>query len=160
MTAALLYAIGFVAIGVGLAGLLLPAMPGAPVIFLGLVSIAWADGFTRIGWPGLLVLGLLSVLVSVVDTISGVGGARRFGASRWGMLGALLGALVGLPLGLIGLAAGPLIGAVAFEYLKDPDFRRASRVGAGTLIGFVVGTAVKYALAFFMLCLALLFYFT
>ena len=155
----LLYVLGFLAIATGLVGLLLPAVPGAPVIFAGLLAIAWADGFARIGWPGLLVLGLLSVLVSVVDYVAGAGGARRFGGSRWGVIGATVGALLAIPFGFVGLAVGPLLGAVAFEYAKDPDFRRASRVGAGTLVGFVVGTAVKYALALFMLGLALLFYF-
>jgi uncharacterized protein YqgC (DUF456 family) len=61
-------------------------------------------------------------------------------------------------LGLPGLILGPIVGAVVLEYFKDPDFKRAGKIGVGTLVGFIVGTAVKYALAFLLLGVALLFY--
>jgi hypothetical protein len=153
-----LYTLGTLLALVGLAGLVLPGLPGAPLIFLGIVAVAWADGFTRIGWGGLLILGAMAAVISVVDYTAGVVGARTFGASYWGLLGAFLGLLVGLPLGLPGLILGPIAGAVLLEYLKDPDFKRAGKVGAGTLLGFVVGTALKYALAFTLIGCAVLFW--
>lgn len=161
--AVLLWTGGILLMGVGLAGLLLPALPGAPLIFLGVLLIAWADGFERIGWPGLLMLGLVTAVITAVDYAAGLVGARRYGASAWGVAGALLGLLLAFPLGLtgfglLGLAAGPVIGAVLLEYLKEPDFQRAANVGFGTLIGFVLGTAVKYALAFFLIGLAVAVY--
>jgi uncharacterized protein YqgC (DUF456 family) len=155
MTAVLLYILGTLLVLVGLLGLLLPALPGAPVIFAGVLAIAWADDFTRIGLPGLLIVGSLAVVISAVDYASGLLGARHFGSSRWGLLGAFLGLLVGLAFGLPGLILGPVVGAVVLEYAFDPDFKRASRIGLGTLIGFVVGTAVKYALAIALLGMAL-----
>jgi len=142
-----------------MAGLLLPALPGAPLIFAGVLAIAWADDFTRIGLPGLLTVGTLAVIISVVDYTAGLVGAKRFGASRWGVLGAFLGLLAGLPFTPFGLVLGPMIGAVLLEYLREPDFQRASRVGFGTLLGFVVGTAVKYALAFVLIGMAILAWF-
>lgn len=159
MTSVLLYILGILLALVGLLGLLLPALPGAPLIFAGVLAIAWADDFTRIGLPGLLTVGSVAVVISVVDYASGLLGARHFGGSRWGLLGAFLGLAVGLAFGLPGLILGPVVGAVTLEYARDPDFQRASRVGLGTLIGFVVGTAVKYALAVALLGMALLAFF-
>jgi uncharacterized protein YqgC (DUF456 family) len=153
-----LYVAGVLLALVGLAGLVLPGLPGAPMIFLGIVAVAWADGFTRIGVGGLLITGALAAIISIVDYTAGVVGARKFGASWWGLLGAFVGFLAGLPFGLPGLILGPIVGAVLLEYLKEPDFARASRVGAGTLVGFVAGTALKYALAFVLIGTAILLF--
>lgn len=143
----LLILLGLLLIAAGFAGVLLPALPGAPLIFLGSVCVGWADGFQRVGWLPLTVIGVLAVVSFVVDHAAGLLGARRAGASAWGVAGAVLGLLLGLPLGFIGIVLGPAIGATALEYAKDPDMRRAAKAGAGVFIGFVVGTALKYALA-------------
>lgn len=153
-----LHVVGFVLIGVGLAGLVLPVLPGAPIVFAGIFAIAWADGFARIGWQGLLITGALAATISIVDYVASTVGAKRFGASYWGMLGSFLGLVVGLPFGIPGIVLGPVVGAVLLEYLKDPNFKKAATVGLGTFIGFVVGTAIKYALAFALLGAALMFY--
>jgi len=150
-----LYVIGVALVVLGLIGLVLPVLPGGPLIFLGVLAVAWADGFSRIGIAGLVVIGALAVLLAVVDYLAGVVGARRFGASYWGLAGAFLGFLAGLPFGLPGLVVGPIALAVALELLRDRDVERAAKVGLGTLIGFVVGTAIKYAIAFVMLGVAL-----
>jgi uncharacterized protein YqgC (DUF456 family) len=153
-----LYIAGILLILIGMLGLVLPALPGAPLIFLGILAVAWGDGFTRIGLTGLLVTGGLAAVISIVDYTAGIVGAKRFGASYWGLLGAFVGLVLGLGFGLPGIIVGPIAGAVVLEYAKDPDFKRAGKVGVGTLIGFVVGTAVKYALAFVLLGTAILFY--
>jgi len=155
-----LYVVGCLLVLVGLAGLLLPALPGAPLIFLGALAVAWADGFARIGVAELLVLGGLAIVISAVDFLASIVGAKRFGSSRWGLAGAFAGLLIGLPFGLAGLVAGPVAGAVLAEVLVDSDLRRAGRVGVGTLIGFVLGTALKYALAIVMVALATVFWTT
>lgn len=143
----LLVLIGLLLIAVGLAGVLLPALPGAPLIFLGSVCIGWAGGFARVGWLPLTLIGLLAVASFVVDYAAGLLGARRAGASRWGVVGAVAGLVVGLPFGLPGIVLGPALGATTLEYVKDPDMRRAATAGAGVFVGFLVGTALKYAIA-------------
>lgn len=143
----LLVLIGALTIVVGLIGLLLPALPGMPLLVGGSVLIAWADGFTRVGYLSLIVIALLGLVGSAVDYLASVLGARRGGASRWGLLGAIGGLVVGLPFGIPGLVLGPAVGAVALEYARDQEFRRAARAGAGVFVGFVIGTIVKYALA-------------
>lgn len=151
--------LGAALVAAGFVGLLLPAVPGAPLVLAGIVVIAWADGFARIGPLTLVVVALLALLSWVVDYAAGVLGARRAGASRWGLVGAFLGLVVGLFFGLPGLLLGPAIGAVLLEYAKDPDLRRAARAGAGVFIGFLLGTALKYAFAVAMVGLAAAAYF-
>ena len=96
MTVVLLWVLAFVLILVGLIGTLLPVMPGALLVFLGMFAGAWADDFSRVGWAVLGVLAILTVLFYVLDFLAGAYGARRLGASRWGVVGAILGALVGM----------------------------------------------------------------
>jgi uncharacterized protein YqgC (DUF456 family) len=136
----------------GLAGTILPALPGLPLMFAGMLLAAWADGFREIGgWT----IGLLAVLTLVsvgVDVMATALGARRVGASKLAMLGAAIGTLVGgIVFSLPGLILGPFIGAVAGELIRGKQLHEASKVGAGTWIGLAIGTAFKLALAFAML---------
>ncbi len=135
----------------GLAGTVLPALPGLPVMFAGMLLAAWAGGFERIGAWTLGVLAVLTLLSTLIDLLASVLGAQRVGASRYGIGGAALGALAGLLFGLPGIVLGPFAGAVAGELLHVRDLRRAGRVGMATWIGMVVGAALKLALAFMML---------
>jgi len=156
--APLLILLGIVLIAVGLVGLALPALPGTPLLFLGIVAIAAADGFARVSPLALFFIALLAFGSWAVDYAAGVVGARRAGASKWGVIGGALGLLAGLPFGVPGLILGPAVGATALEYYKDPDFRRAARAGTGVFIGFLVGTVLKFTLAFAMLGIAAVAY--
>ena len=157
MTIALWIA-GVLLIAVGLAGIVLPALPGVPLVFLGVVLIAWADGFTKIGGWMLGVCGVLTILAVGVDYLAGALGAKKLGATKWGVLGAVVGIIPGLFFGLPGMILGPAIGAVAFEYWKNPDFKAASKAGAGVMIGFAIGIVAKCALALAILGIAALAY--
>ncbi len=145
-----LYLLGALALLAGLAGLLLPVLPGAPLLLGGVVLLGWAGHFTRIGWGTIAAAAVLTALMLAADWVAGALGARAFGASKWAMWGALVGGLVGLFLGLPGILLGPPLGAVAFELWKDPDLPRAARAGAGVLVGFLVGTAAKVTLGMMM----------
>ncbi len=151
MTVVLLWVLAFVLILVGLIGTLLPVMPGALLVFLGMFAAAWADDFSRVGWAVLGVLAILTVLFYVLDFLAGAYGARRLGASRWGVIGAILGALVGMFFGFIGVVVGPFVGAVVGELLARRGLLEASRAGAGAWIGLVLSVAARLALIFAML---------
>jgi hypothetical protein len=152
----MLYLLAAVLVLAGLAGIVLPLLPGAPLMFVGLLLAAWADGFAHIGWPTLAILAVLTLLTLVVDFWATAHGAKRVGASRLAMLGAAIGTVVGLFFALPGLILGPFIGAVAGELLHrrslHPDtLGHAGKIGAGTWLGLLLGTALKLALAFTML---------
>ena len=155
-----LYLLGALALVAGLAGVVLPVIPGSALLVGGALLVGWADGFTRVsGWT-VAVCAVIGAAIWVVDFAAGVLGAKAFGASKWAVIGSAVGLVVGLFLGLPGIVLGPAIGALAFEYMRDPNFDRALRAGAGAFVGFVLGSAVKVALAFILvgvLAVALLF---
>jgi len=144
----LLYALGAVALLVGLAGVVLPAVPGSLLLVAGALLVGWAEGFTRVSRWTVAACAAIGVLIWAVDLAAGVLGAKAFGASKWAVIGSAVGLLAGLFLGLPGIVLGPVIGALAFEYARDPNFERALRAGVGAFLGFVLGSAVKIALAF------------
>jgi uncharacterized protein YqgC (DUF456 family) len=138
-------------VAAGIAGLVLPALPGAPLLFAGLVCAAWAEDFAYIGAGWLGVLGALAALSYPIDLAAGAVGARRFGASGRAVVGAALGALVGLFFGLPGILLGPFLGAVLGELSGRRDLRQAGRSGLGATLGLALGVAAKLTLAFAML---------
>jgi hypothetical protein len=147
----LLYVLATLLIVIGLAGTILPALPGVPVVFAGMLVAAWAGDFVHIGWPTLTILGVLTALALLVDLLSGLLGAKRVGASGWALFGAAVGTIVGLFFGIIGLILGPFVGAVLGELIAGSNLRRSAEVGIGAWLGFVFGTLAKIALCFTML---------
>jgi uncharacterized protein len=137
----------------GFAGVVLPALPGLPLVFAGLLLAAWADGFAHVGWVPLTVLGALAVLSLLVDFLANVYGAQRLGASSKALWGAAIGTVLGLFFLPIGLFAGPFIGAWAGEYWHSRAAGHATRVGLGTWLGILLGTASKLAIGLCMLAL-------
>lgn len=148
-----LWILAVILVLVGIAGTLLPALPGIPLVFGGLVLAAWIDGFNRVGWLPLLVMGLFTVASFAIEPYVSGRGARRYGASRQAVIGASIGALVGLFFGLPGLVAGPFLGASVGELLARGDLGRAGRAGLGAWQGFVIGTVLKFVLALVMVTL-------
>lgn len=158
------YALAAVMVLVGIAGTVLPALPGVPLVFAGLLLAAWADGFANVGWPMLVLLGLLTALSVAVDFWATAKGAKRVGASRLAVIGAMVGLLAGLFLGPLGIFIGAFAGALGGELLhrrslQRSDIGHAARVGAGTWFGIVLGIALKLGLAFAMLGLYALAWF-
>lgn len=135
----------------GLAGTVLPALPGVPMIFAGLFLGAWIGDFQVIGWYTIGVFALLAVAAWLIDFIAGAFGARYMGATSRSFWGATLGALVGMFFGLPGIVLGPFIGAVAGELSGGRDMAQSGRAGLGAWLGMVFATAVKLAIAFLMI---------
>ena len=142
---------------VGLIGVVLPALPGLPLVFAGLLISAWADGFQHVSWPMLTFLGLLTLVSLVLDYWAAAHGAKRVGASRTATIGAALGMLVGgfvfFP---IGFFLGPFVGALVGELLHRrsvarEDIGAATKIGIATWLGIALGIALKLAIAGLML---------
>jgi uncharacterized protein YqgC (DUF456 family) len=152
----LLYGLGALALLAGIAGVVLPAIPGSALLAAGALLVGWADGFHRVSAWTVAACAAIAAAIWVVDLAAAVLGARAFGASRWAVFGSAVGLLVGLFLGVPGILLGPAVGALAFEYARDPSFGRALKAGVGAFVGFVLGSAVKVALAFVLVGVLLL----
>ncbi|RYG11530.1 MAG: DUF456 domain-containing protein, partial [Burkholderiales bacterium] len=111
----LYYALAVILVLVGVAGVILPALPGLPLVFAGMLLAAWAGDFQQIGWVTLVVLGVLTLVSVAVDFFATMVGAQRVGASRKALAGTLIGTFAGLFFMPIGLLAGPFIGALLGE---------------------------------------------
>ncbi|HSO06460.1 MAG TPA: DUF456 family protein [Pelomicrobium sp.] len=145
-----LWIIVVVLVVAGIAGTLLPWMPGVPLVFAALLLAAWVDGFAEVSVFVVVVLGVLTLLAQLADMLASALGAERFGASRKAVIGAAIGTVVGIFFGLVGLLLGPFLGAVIGELMTRSDVQRATRAGVGTWVGLLLGTVAKLALAFAM----------
>ena len=146
-----LWAVAIILVGVGVVGIVLPAMPGTILIFAGLLVGAWADNFMRVGPLMLSLIAIIGIATYGVDFVASALGAKHLGASKQAMAGAALGTVLGFFLGLPGVIVGPFLGAIAGELTVHRDWKRVGKAGLAAWVGFVVGTAVKVALAFLMI---------
>jgi uncharacterized protein YqgC (DUF456 family) len=152
----LLWAIGALLVVTGLAGMLLPVLPGAPLLFLGLVCAAWAEDFQYVGLWTLLILAVMAGLTYLVEFLASILGTRTFGGSRRAMAGAAIGGIIGIFFGFPGILLGPFIGAVLGELSLQRTLDQASRAGFGTVVGMAVGVAGKLAIGIAMVGIFLL----
>jgi uncharacterized protein len=150
MSIALLWTLSVALILVGLAGTVLPALPGTAFVLGGIVLGAWIDDFTRVGTTTLVVVGVLAVLAWVLDYVAGLLGAKKAGASRQALIGAAVGTVVGLFMGIVGVLFMPLVGAAVGEYIARRDEKNAVKVGVATWLGIMAGLLAKVVIAFMM----------
>ncbi len=137
----------------------MPALPGVPLIFGGLMLIAYQDGFNKVGVITLVILGILAAIAFAVDYIAAIFGARRVGASKLAIIGATVGTIAGIFLGVVGLIFGPFVGAAVGEFLARQNLIQAGKVGLATWLGIVIGVAVKLGIAFLMVGIFIVSYF-
>jgi uncharacterized protein YqgC (DUF456 family) len=146
----LIWVLSIALIVLGLAGTVLPLLPGTLLVWGGIVLGAWIDDFARVGTTSVVVVSVLALLAWALDYVAGLMGAQKVGASKQALLGAALGTLVGLFMGLVGVLFMPLVGAAIGEYLARKDQNRAVKVGVATWVGIMVGLIAKVVLAFVM----------
>ncbi len=135
----------------GVAGTVLPALPGVILLLAGIVLGAWIGDFTQVTGLTVGIVTVIAVAALVLDYVAGVLGAKKAGASREAIAGALIGTVLGIFTGLWGLIFMPLLGAFAGQYLVDRDLIRAGNVGLATWVGMAIGMVVKVALTFLMI---------
>lgn len=147
----LFYVLAAVLVVVGLVGTVLPALPGLPLVFAGMLLAAWAGDFQQISVWVIVLLGVFTLVSFAIDFWAAAHGARRVGASRKAVIGAVLGTFAGLLFMPIGLFVGPFAGALAGELVHGRELRQAAKVGFGTWLGIVLAVVLKLGLAFAML---------
>ena len=145
----LLLALAIVLMILGIAGCLLPILPGPPLTYLGLVVLHFTQ-FADISRNLFIILGIVAVVVTVIDYVVPIWGTKQFGGSKYGMRGATVGLIIGLFLGPLGIIIGPFIGAVVGELIFKDDVKYALKAGFGSLLGFLTGVGLKLAAALLM----------
>ena len=152
------WALSALLIALGLAGTVLPALPGTAFILGGILLGAWIDAFPRVGTGALVAVGVLALLSWVLDYVAGLLGAKKVGASRLALVGAAVGTVLGLFMGLVGVLFMPLVGAALGEAIarrREADRagagRQAVKVGVATWLGMMAGMLAKVVLAFVMI---------
>jgi hypothetical protein len=141
---------------VGLIGTVAPVLPGTTIILAAAVVHRIMLGAEKsIGWRTIVALVALTLASYALDVFAGYFGAKHFGATKWGMLGAIVGALVGLFFGVVGLFAGPVIGAIAGEFVAGKRMIDAGRAGWGSLLGNIGAMLAKLIIALAMIAIFL-----
>ena len=119
---------------------------------MGIFIYAVCDGFESISWLLLLIFAVLTIISLALDYLGGVIGAKKFGATKWGLIGSVIGGIAGFFTGgIVGLIFGPFFGAVLLELIFGKDLRGAFKSGAGTLVGFIGGAIAKLAIGVIMI---------
>jgi uncharacterized protein YqgC (DUF456 family) len=143
---------------IGLAGTVLPVLPGVLFVFAGLFIAAWAEGFAHVGAVGLSIIGALAVLAFAADFVATLLGAKRVGASPRALFGAAAGGIIGVVFGIPGLVLGPFVGAVLGELWARGGLKQAGKVGLGTWLGLLIAAVAKVIIAFTMIATFFAFY--
>lgn len=150
MEVTLLWVLCVALILLGLAGTVLPVLPGTLLVWAGIVLGAWIDDFAHVSVTTVVVISVLALLAWGLDYAAGLLGAQRAGASKLALLGAAVGTVLGLLMGLVGVLFMPLVGAAVGEYVARRDEGRAVKVGLATWVGIMLGLLAKVVLAFIM----------
>ncbi len=136
----------------GLSGIVLPIIPSTPLIWFGILIYAICDGFESISWLLLLIFAALTALSLVLDYFGGIIGAKKFGATKWGVVGSIFGGIGGFFMGgIVGIIIGPFLGAILLEIAFGKDFAIAFKSGVGTLVGFIGGVISKLVIGVIMI---------
>lgn len=127
---------------IGIIGCIVPGLPGTPIAYAGL-WIAQATDRVDFSWQILLIWGIVTIVVSVLDYIVPAWGTKQFGGTKWGVWGSTIGVFAGLFFGAAGVIIGPLAGAILGELIGGKKVEEALRAGWGSFIGIFFGTVLK-----------------
>lgn len=134
--------LAFLCMLIGLIGCIIPGLPGVPVAYVGL-WIAQATDKIDLSWQMLLIWGIVTVVVSILDYVVPAWGTKKYGGTKYGVWGSTIGVFVGLFFGAVGVIFGPLVGAILGELISGKEFQQALRAGWGSFIGILAGTVLK-----------------
>lgn len=138
----LLAVLAGICILLGIIGCIAPVLPGTPLSYIGLLLMHWSK-YADYSWTVLIVLGILTLLVSLMDYFLPIWMTKKMGGSKYGTWGATLGLLIGFFFGLPGIILGPFLGALAGELIGGVESKRALKSAFGSFVGFLLGTGSK-----------------
>jgi uncharacterized protein len=138
---------------IGLVGSIVPVLPGTPVVLVAAIGHRLYFGDASISNIFLAVLVLLTGLSLLLDFLASMLGAKKFGATWRGMIGAVIGGVIGLFFALPGIIMGPFLGAMILEMTGGKEFKIAAKAGAGAVIGLLLGVVGKFSICVMMIAL-------
>ncbi len=146
---ALIITLGIILIIVGYVSCVLPPFPGPPIAFLSLLLLHFSINKVSFSWTFLIIVGVISILSTVLDNIVAVWGTHKFGGTKAGVRGSFIGMFFGVFLltpfvGLFSVILGPVVGAVTGELIAGQSFNRALQSGFGSFLGFIIGLGLKF----------------
>ena len=134
--------VAFLFMLIGIIGCIIPGLPGTPLAYVGL-WIAHATDRIDFTWQTLLIWGLVTLVVSILDYVVPAWGTKHYGGTKYGVWGSTIGVFVGLVFGAVGVIVGPLVGAVLGELVSGKEWQQAIKAGWGSFIGILTGTILK-----------------
>ncbi len=141
--------IGFLLMIIGILGSVLPVLPGPPLSWFGLFMLYMTKAVPNNWWVITITL-LIAILIVVLDYVIPAVGTKKFGGTKYGMIGTGIGLLVSffVPIfGLFGIVIWPFIGALVGELIQNTNSSKAMKAAFGSFIGFLVGTLLKFVVA-------------
>lgn len=136
----------------GLAGIVLPVLPGTPLIFAGMIVYGIMTGFETLDFTFFLLQGIVMSLAFVTDYFATAIGTKKFGGGKMASLGAIIGLIIGaITLGPLGIILGAFLGAVAAELIGGKNAEQAFKTGIGALVGFLGSTIIKLMISIVMI---------
>jgi uncharacterized protein YqgC (DUF456 family) len=137
---------------IGLAGVIIPVIPGVPLVWLGLFIYAIGTGFTSISITAVVIFFILMVITLALDFVVPMLGIKKYKASHWALLGSFLGFIIGITVfGFWGIILGPIVGAFVAELIAKGELKRGAQAALGALLGSVVGTLLKLTISMVMI---------
>jgi uncharacterized protein YqgC (DUF456 family) len=136
----------------GLFSIIVPFVPGVPLVWLGVFIYAIGTGFKTISIPAVVIFFFLMVLTLLLDFVLPLLGLKKYKASNWSMLGSFLGFILGVVFfNIWGAILGPIVGAFVAEIIAKRNFYKGFRAGLGVLISSVIGTLLKIVISLIMI---------
>jgi uncharacterized protein YqgC (DUF456 family) len=138
----------------GVAGTLIPFLPGIPIMFLAILLYSFLDGWVNFSPFFVAIVGIFTLITFFIDYLGSYWGIKKLGASKAGIWGGIIGSIVGIfSMGPLGLLIGPVIGVVVGELLAGKDFIQAFKVSLGNFVGLLGSALLQLIIA-----LAILFW--
>lgn len=135
----------------GIAGTFLPIVPGTPLILLGAIIYGYYTDFKEVTLTVIVILLILALIVQIVDFVASAYGTRKSGASKLSSALTIVGAVIGIFVGIWGIVILPLIGAVVGELISGKNLQSALKSGFAAFLGFLGGTFLKFTVAIIMI---------
>jgi uncharacterized protein YqgC (DUF456 family) len=140
--------LGAVFVFLGIAGCVLPLLPGPPLSLIGLLLLALVNHFSPPLTPTLIiVMAVITIAVTLGDYLIPLWGAKKYGTSKWGVWGSVAGMAIGFLFSPFGMLLGALIGAVAVEWVVQKEKEKALKAGWGVIMGSLLGTVLKLGIS-------------